>query len=77
MFDIPELIIKQKYSRKDYNEILLKLLKKVQTLYLEDKPGDQKHVTDDDLIPLALFDQALRIIKHKQAELVQSAHAFI
>jgi UDP-N-acetylglucosamine 2-epimerase len=64
MYDIPELIVKKKYSRRDCKETILKVLNKVKTLYLEEKP-DQDTVTDDDLIPLVLFDSAIRIIEHK------------
>ena len=33
-FEIPELIIKKGYSRKEYDEYILKLLNKVKTRYL-------------------------------------------
>jgi hypothetical protein len=64
MYDIPELIVKKKYSRRDCKETILKVLNKVKILYLEDKP-EQETVTDDDLVPLVLFDSAIRIIEHK------------
>lgn len=37
-FDIPDLIIRQKYSKKDYKEHILKLLNKIKATYLKDKP---------------------------------------
>ena len=36
-FEVPELIVKKNYSRKDYEETLLKLLNKVKTRYLAEK----------------------------------------
>ena len=39
-FEIPELIIKKGYSRKDYDDFILKLLNKVKTRYLAQKKLD-------------------------------------
>jgi hypothetical protein len=36
-FDIPELIIKKQYSRKDYDKIIIKVLQKVKLRYLAQK----------------------------------------
>jgi hypothetical protein len=63
LFDIPDLIIKKKYSRKEYEEII-KLVSKVKTRYIAekakanpDKPLNVvSNITDDDLVPLNLFD---------------------
>lgn len=61
-YDIPDLIIKKKYQRKDY-ESIIKLLNKVKKSYLvykatilPDKQISQLVVTDEDLVPLELFD---------------------
>lgn len=70
-FDIPDLIVKKQISKKDY-EGISKLLLKVKRSYLvhkatllPDKPIDQINVTDEDLVPLELFDEVLTQIKHK------------
>lgn len=70
-YDIPDLIVKRKYARKDYEHII-KLLNKVKKIYLlekakiiTDKPVSQLEITDEDLVPLELFDQALSLIQHK------------
>jgi len=65
-FDIPELIVKKGYSRKEYEDII-KVVQKVKTLYLAekikknpDKPMAQvAQITDDDLVPLNLYDHIL------------------
>lgn len=64
-YDIPELIIKKRYSKKDYDQII-KILNKTKKLYLfekakivSDKPVNEIEITDEDLVPLELFDQAL------------------
>lgn len=61
-YDIPDLIIKKKYQRKDY-EAIIKLLNKVKKAYLvhkativTDKPIAELVVTDEDLVPLELFE---------------------
>ena len=71
-FDIPELIVKKKYSRKDYDDIL-KVVKKVKLRYLAEKkksnPGKPDsvvcNITDDDLCPLNLFDMVLSAVENK------------
>ena len=74
-FEIPDLIIKKGYSRKEYEEFILKLLNKVKTRYLAQKkmdnpetPIEQMQVTDDDLVELELFDQVMSSIQNKIAE---------
>ena len=61
-YDIPELIIKKRYSRKDYDHIV-KILNKTKKFYLlekakivTDKPVEEIEITDEDLVPLELFD---------------------
>jgi len=70
-FDIPDLIVKKQISKKDY-EGISKLLLKVKRSYLvhkatllPDKPIESLNVTDEDLVPLELFDEVLTQIKHK------------
>jgi hypothetical protein len=82
--DIPDLIVKKRYSRKDYEDIL-KILQKVRTRYLAAKalknPGKPleviSQITDDDLIELELFDLALSQFSNKQNEKKQTIIAFI
>lgn len=68
---IPELILKKQVTKKDY-EVLTKLLLKVKQQYLNmkskqqpDKRQDELSITDEDMVPLELFDVALGQIKHK------------
>lgn len=70
-FDIPDLIVKKQINKKDY-EGISKLLLKVKRSYLfhkatllPDKPIETLNVTDEDLVPLELFDEVLTQIKHK------------
>ena len=109
-FDIPDLIIKMKYSRKDY-DMIIKILQKVKKSYLESKLEkenyekmqeqfqkgqgrinkdidadlndanfgsfkgkklesdhnaiDNMQVTDEDFVPLDLFDGVLAEYQHK------------
>jgi len=72
-YDIPDLIIKKRYQRKEYDQII-KLLNKVKKLYLAHKATiiqgakvEELTVTDEDLVPLDLFDQVLnaRDTKHE------------
>jgi hypothetical protein len=66
-YDIPDLIIKKKFQRKDY-ESIIKMLTKVKKAYLIEKADILKDknkaleeivITDEDLIPLDLFDKVL------------------
>lgn len=73
-YDIPDLIVKKRYPRKDY-ESIIKLLNKVKKSYLvhkativTDKPIAELAVTDEDLVPLELFDQVLAARDSKQDE---------
>lgn len=55
--------MKKKYSRKDYEDII-KIVDKVKTRYLAEKAKQMpdkplsvvSQITDDDLVPLELFD---------------------
>jgi len=74
-FDIPELIVKKKYSRKDYEDII-KTVQKVKTRYLAEKAREHPEkplaqvsvITDDDLVPLELFDFVLAQVENKHKE---------
>jgi len=73
-YDVPDLIIKKKYPKKDYDTII-KLLNKVKKAYLvhkatilPDKPLTQLVVTDEDLVPLELFDSVLSVRETKYEE---------
>ena len=70
-YDIPELIIKKRYQKKDYEQII-RILNKTKKLYLlekakliSDKPVSEIEITDEDLVPLELLDQALTQKSHK------------
>jgi hypothetical protein len=73
-YDIPDLIVKKKYSRKDY-ESIIKMLNKVKKAYLvekadilkdKNKPLEEIVITDEDLVPLELFDKVLQSRENKQ-----------
>lgn len=73
-YDIPDLIIKKKFQRKDY-ESIIKMLTKVKKAYLIEKADILKDknkaleeivITDEDLIPLDLFDKVLQSRDNKQ-----------
>lgn len=83
-FDIPDLIVKKRYSRKDYEDII-KILQKVKTRYLAEKAMKNPdkplevigQITDDDLVELELFDFALSQFQNKQNEKKQTITSFI
>ena len=63
--NMPEFIIKEKIARKDY-EVISKLLKKVKSLYLEEKLErfpekklEEINVTDEDWVPLDYLETSL------------------
>lgn len=73
-YDIPEFIIKKRYSKKDYEDIM-KILLKVKKQYIEqkskehpEKPIEKINITDEDLVPLDLFDIVLSQIENKWHE---------
>lgn len=84
-FDIPDLIVKKKYSRKDYEDII-KVLTKVKTRYLAKKALDNpdtplelvSQITDDDLAELQLFEDVLSQLRNKlKTEREQTINYFI
>lgn len=67
---MPEFLIKKRYKKVDF-ESLKDLLEKVQKNFLVEKAGclpdrplEQMQITDEDLVPLELFDISLGQIKH-------------
>jgi len=73
-YDIPDLIVKKKLQRKDY-ESIIKMLTKIKKAYLIEKADILKDknkaleeivITDEDLIPLDLFDKVLQSRDNKQ-----------
>jgi len=73
-YDIPDLIVKKKFQRKDY-ESIIKMLTKIKKAYLIEKADILKDknkaleeivITDEDLIPLELFDKVLQSCDNKQ-----------
>lgn len=73
-YDIPDLIVKKRYTRKDY-DVIIKLLNKVKKLFLAHKATivqgiklEDLSVTDEDLVPLDLFDQVLKAKEDKQEQ---------
>lgn len=83
-FDIPDLIVKKGYSRKDYEECILKCLNKVKLRYLAEKRKELAHkdieliqITDEDLVPLELFDWVMSTIENKMQENQKTIQKFI
>lgn len=78
-FDVPDMVVKKRYPRKDYEDIL-KILLKVKTRYLAEKARLMpekpleivSQITDDDLIPLELFDCCLAEFQNKNKEKKQT-----
>ncbi len=61
-FDVPDLIIKKRYQKKDY-DMIIAMLDKVKRTYmankaaqLPDRPLEEIQITDEDLVPLELLD---------------------
>ena len=82
-YDLPDLIVKKKYQRKDY-ELILRLLTKVKKLYLaqkaavlNDRPVAELELTDEDLVPLELLDQVAAQLENKYDEKRQQLVALI
>ena len=71
-FNIPEMLVKKKTSKKDFELIqtmLLKIKKKYlvqKALLFPDRPIENLSITDEDLVPLEFLDDVLGEIKHKQ-----------
>ena len=84
------MIIRKKVTKKDY-DLLTKLLLKVKNEYIiqkhqlmPDKRLEDINITDEDLVPLELFDLVLGRIRHKfedkkqmWTELIQEAKSEI
>jgi hypothetical protein len=75
-YDIPDLIVKKKFDRPNY-ELVMKFLSKVKRLYLvnritqnEDskRPIEEEVITDEDLVPLELLDMILAKKQMKQEQ---------
>jgi len=66
-FDIPDLILTQKYGKNEYNRVI-KFINKVKVIFLEEKRSQGKlaQVTETDLVPLALLDETLSKLKYKK-----------
>ena len=70
-FNIPEMLVKKKTSKKDFELIqtmLLKIKKKYlvqKALLFPDRPIENLSITDEDLVPLEFLDDVLGEIKHK------------
>lgn len=63
------MIVKKNYSRKDYEEIILKFVQKVQAAYLQEKAQEnpelskeQLVITDEDLARLDILEQIVNQI---------------
>lgn len=70
-FNIPEMLVKKRTSKKDFELIqtmLLKIKKKYlvqKALLFPDRPIENLSITDEDLVPLEFLDDVLGEIKHK------------
>ena len=70
-FNIPEMLVKKRTSKKDFELIqtmLLKIKKKYlvqKALLFPDRPIENLAITDEDLVPLEFLDDVLGEIKHK------------
>lgn len=83
-FDIPDFIVKKGYTRKDYEDTLLKVLQKIKLRYLAEKARELPHkdldaivITDDDLVPFDIIDHVLTEINHKKDERFHDIEEFI
>lgn len=70
-FNIPEMLVKKRTSKKDFELIqtmLLKIKKKYlvqKALLFPDRPIENLAITDEDLVPLEFLDDVLGEIRHK------------
>lgn len=86
-FYLPEHVARKNYSRAVYDGIILKILLKVKALavqYKYDKqsetvktPKEAISITDDDNLPLDLFNTVVSQIKNKQSEQTRTINEFI
>ena len=70
-FNIPEMLVKKRTSKKDF-ELIQKILLKIKQKYLvqkslifPDRPIDQLAITDEDMVPMELLDDVLGAYRHK------------
>ena len=70
-FNIPEMLVKKKTSKKDF-ELIQKILLKIKQKYLvekallfPDRAIDQLSITDEDMVPMELLDDVLGTYRHK------------
>ena len=76
-FNIPEMLVKKRTSKKDFELIqtmLLKIKKKYlvqKALLFPDRPIENLAITDEDLVPLEFLDDVLGEIRHKQNSKVE------
>ena len=83
--DVAELIAKEKkYTRKEYDEHILKLLQKVKAKYIENekkgltaKEVEALVITDDDLVELKYFADVLDDIDRKIGDRKRTLEGFI
>ena len=70
-FNIPEMLVRKKTSKKDFELIqsmLLKIKKKYlvqKALLFPDRPIENLTITDEDLVPLEFLDEVLGAMRHK------------
>ena len=83
-FYLPEHVARKNYSRAVYDGIILKILLKVKELAVQHKhamhpetPKEAISITDDDNLPLDLFDSVVSQIKNKQSEQTRTINEFI
>ena len=70
-FNIPEMLVKKRTSKKDF-ELIQKILLKIKQKYLvqkallfPDRPIEQLSLTDEDMVPMELLDDVLGAYRHK------------
>ena len=70
-FNIPEMLVKKRTSKKDF-ELIQKILLKIKQKYLvqkallfPDRPIEQLSLTDEDMVPMELLDDVLDAYRHK------------
>ena len=70
-FNIPEMLVKKRTSKKDF-ELIQKILLKIKQKYLvqkallfPDRPIEQLSITDEDMVPMELLDDVLGAYRHK------------
>ncbi len=70
-YDVPDVIIKLKYSKREY-DLVMQFLNRTKEAYLAFKrqktegQTEPVQITDDDLVPLAILDDTLAQMRYKQ-----------